>query len=992
MKKLLYGAAVLLVAGLSGCSRGGSSSSIDVSGRHQAGWVVPVSGGAHPAAYLDDPNACKECHGSDYAGGISKVSCFSADRNGVGCHAGGPSGHPAGWADPDAHGAAANARAAGITGLPHCQACHGADLGGGISRRSCLNTAGCHGAQVAAPHSQKPWRSSIGGRTHSSADASNARACAVCHTGGANSSRKPSDPAPAGTEPGCFNNTLCHGVEGHPTGWSAAARHGAAANAVAGGSTGLSSCTPCHGSDYSGGSAQQGCFNDASCHGSGISAPHPATPWLSTSGGPSHSTTDTSNAGQCALCHAAGANSSRTPQAGDPVGASGCFDNSLCHAQIGHPAGWGAAAQHGAQAKKAPGSASGFAYCQQCHGTSFANGSATSCLNNSACHGSAVLAPHPRKPWFSSTGGASHATADQRNVTVCAQCHTAGANSTIKPPTTVAAAPGCFNNTLCHFHQLPFAPSATIPPSLHGGEAKKDLTVCQACHGTKGTTAFDGTTLADGTRTAACSSCHTFAKAHPTDWQGSGAFSHRTAGSIAKACAVCHDVSQGRTAPLPAAPSCFSTTFTNALGQARTCHSNGPGNAPHAVPYNNHNATARGNFGYCLGCHQVGADVPLTGGKTIPRCLTCHIADPTAVATGCTSCHATPPGGTSYPDVAAVHGSHSAINLPAGESTVCAECHSGLGVGTVDHLNRSRARAATVLANPVVFGALASSGGLTPAYTAAGRSCSNTYCHGNGPEMDKPASAVLAPSWGSPFLTGVAASDCTKCHGYPPANATHAGMTPVNCITCHPHVNAAGTGFTDRTKHVNGAIEATGAHVVPYFTHNAVAAPTCLKSNGGCHNTGVGGSAAANQYPLAKDATTGAPDCMSCHTVANPLLAGNGKGNCRSCHGTGGTGNLAAPTGTLFPNIKRRHPTHHGSVCGTCHPGVSNTGFGTQAGSGAGVNHGPNKNRLSGTTQTNTVQTTTGITVNTPRGSSASCSHGSLIVSGCHDGPGVQSW
>lgn len=433
------------------------------------------------------------------------------------------------------------------------------------------------------------------------------------------------------------------------------------------------------------------------------------------------------------------------------------------------------------------------------------------------------------------------------------------------------------------------------------------------------------------------------------------------------------------------AVSCFSATFTNGLAQTRTCHANGPGVAPHRVPYPNHDATARSNFNYCLGCHQDAANAV---NSKPPGCQNCHLTSPVATPTGCTSCHANPPAGAAYPNFAGLHAAHSTLNA----ANVCAECHSGLGLGTVDHLNRARARTAAVQAGPVVFGTLARTGGLAPTYTDATRTCAATYCHGN--TLDKPASAILSPSWGSPFLTGNAASDCTKCHGYPPATATHTGKTPTDCRGCHSHVNASGTGFTDLTKHINGVVNATGAHAAPYFTHNAVAASTCLAANGGCHSTGT----AASPYPAAAGTP---PNCMSCHTLADPLVSGNGLGNCKSCHGTGGTGTSAAPTGTSWPNIRgtnidARHPSHKGSTCGACHPNVDNTGrftgiiaTGTVAsGSGAGVNHGPNKTMTSGTNQTNVVRTTAGIVPITPRGTGANCTHGSLAVSGCHSGPG----
>jgi predicted CxxxxCH...CXXCH cytochrome family protein len=816
-------------------------------------------------------------------GGISSVSCFTAARSGINCHPDGPSGHPVGFLAPSAHGAAAKAMLAGRDGIAHCQVCHGLDYAGGKVNISCLNSAGCHGANVTAPHSPKPWRSSIGGRTHTTTDASNAAGCASCHSGGANSSRKPSSTPPAGTAPGCFNNTLCHGVIGHETGWKAASKHGVAAKAVASGDEGLNACSYCHGAQYDGGTAEQSCLTTNGCHG--VKAPHPAKPWRSAAG-LTHVSTDTSNAAQCATCHTGGANSDRKPRASDPKGLTGCFDNTLCHGTSGHEAGWNAPAQHGAVAKAAPSTTTGFSSCQPCHGAPFINGAAPTCFNSAVCHGSGVNAPHPKKPWFSASGGLTHTTTNPANAGTCAICHTAGANSTIKPPApaTLTLA-GCFNNTLCHFHQIPYAPSASIPASLHGNEAKKDLTVCQTCHGNRGTTAFDGITLADGSKTTACSSCHTFAKAHATDWQGSGSYSHRTAGNRADACSLCHDVTQGRTAPLATAPSCFSVAFTNGLGQARACHPAGPGVTPHGVPYNNHNATARSNFSYCLTCHQ---NAVITSKP--PGCRNCHLLDPVVNANNCISCHANPPAGSGYPNVAGSHASHAVMNV----ANICEACHSGLGLGTVDHLNRARARSSAVQANPVSFGTLARTGGLNPSYSASTRACTNTYCHG----ASLAGGSNKAPQWGQAGYN----QGCGTCHGFPPNNTAHSGFTNTTpCAGCHTHVNSSNSGFTVPSKHINGSIDATiGAapHAVPYPGHTNAA--TCLA----CHQVAA---TAANVIP---------PGCQNCH-LTSPLTTPSG---CTSCH-------ASPPNGTGYPNVARAHAAHGSASkvavtslsCADCH-------------------------------------------------------------------------
>lgn len=946
MKCLLKSALLTFVSlSLFACAKGNdTASNIDPrTGKHPSDWAVANTGGKHPEAFLGVPGSCYECHGKDLKGGISAVSCFTASRSGMDCHAGGPSGHPAGWAAPDVHGKAAKSISAGLNGYAHCQVCHGVDFSGGNAKKSCLNTDGCHGAGILAPHSAKPWRdvAKTGTRSHASTDSSNAAACAVCHAGGANSTRTPTQAAPSGTAPGCFNNTLCHGVEGHATGWKSYSSHGRAAKAAAGGITinGVSSpvssfraCIDCHGAAYDGGIALQTCLNTAGCHGADVAAPHPASPWRSLPVGVTHTTTDTGNAGQCAVCHTTGANSTRVPRTGDAVGITGCFNNSLCHGAQGHAAGWSAAARHGAAAKGVPSSAAGFASCQLCHGVAFNSGPAPSCRNVLGCHGLLVSSPHPAKPWSSSiTGTSTHTDTDPANAGVCAACHTGGANSAVVPPNPATGTAGCYNNTLCHFHQIPFAPP-TLAPAVHGGLAKQDLRVCQACHGVKGSTKFDGLTLAGGVATIACSSCHAFAKAHPTDWQGSGTYSHRTAGNTANACTLCHDVTLGQPTPLTGAPSCFSATFANqgGLGQTRTCHPGGVGSAPHVVPYPNHNATARSNFNYCLGCHQPNTDVTTSGGKVIPRCQTCHLSDPTVTSTGCTSCHARPPNAGGYPNIAGSHSRHSALNVAENVTLTagCDQCHSGLGFGTLDHLERARLRASVPQPDALVFGALAKSQSTNAV------SCVTSWCHGgNTALIPQNIPARTAPVWGTPFpgsstlgTGGVAGTSgsgfCAQCHGYPPLTAPHAGVAASQCNGCHAHLNTDGLTFNDPTRHVNGSIDASGAHAFPNpgSAHKAAANGTGCR-NTGCHPADVAGSS----YPVASGTP---PNCRACHLNNSPAV----DPRCSDCHGSAGNDGAGAllagrpaSGGATFPNRPGEHnrSQHVGRACTVCHPFTS---------------------------------------------------------------------
>lgn len=74
----------------SGCSEVDTdiSTAPEVSGFHGAGWTSPGSGNFHGDVISSsnwNMDGCKGCHGTDYKGGASGLSCFK-------CHTGGPEG------------------------------------------------------------------------------------------------------------------------------------------------------------------------------------------------------------------------------------------------------------------------------------------------------------------------------------------------------------------------------------------------------------------------------------------------------------------------------------------------------------------------------------------------------------------------------------------------------------------------------------------------------------------------------------------------------------------------------------------------------------------------------------------------------------------------------------------------------------------------------------------------------------------------------------
>ena len=376
---LLLGA----VAFAAGCSTaqspnggGANTNHILPSGSSVAGWLVLPSGGSHAStATLDSianngGSGCTQCHGSDLTGGISRVSCFG---NPAGCH------HVpvAGWVAPPPgaqnHGVSAK-RAPGSSGFAACQICHGRNFSGGGAQVTCFNNAACHGAGVVSPHPSAPWRGPT--YTHTDTNTSNAPVCAQCHFPGSpnNPADHPPTPAPAGTAPGCFNSTLCHGEGGvaHPVPFNADSHYTVTTSTFPGG------CSTCH--DVSAptvkpGPACQTChvaaspltaLNCTSCHASPPSGGAPA--------GAAYPNVPGAHATHIAL------NSVGSPISCD-ICHNGLGTNTLNHYNRAN-------ARPGSDAQRVPPGDAAFpaTYDAQSGSSSFDNGAALSCSNVS-CHG-----------------------------------------------------------------------------------------------------------------------------------------------------------------------------------------------------------------------------------------------------------------------------------------------------------------------------------------------------------------------------------------------------------------------------------------------------------------------------------------------------------------------------------------------------------------------------------------------------------------------------
>ena len=140
---------LLLIFSLAGCgSSNGSSSFNPDSGSHSAGWLPS----GHKTAAVSDLESCAQCHGADYGGGISRISCTS-------CHMGGVASiHPP-WGTPDyaMHGSYVKSKGNDTSGCANTL-CHGTNLDGtGGAGPSCTS---CHMGGVASIHPAE-WNGNV---------------------------------------------------------------------------------------------------------------------------------------------------------------------------------------------------------------------------------------------------------------------------------------------------------------------------------------------------------------------------------------------------------------------------------------------------------------------------------------------------------------------------------------------------------------------------------------------------------------------------------------------------------------------------------------------------------------------------------------------------------------------------------------------------------------------------------------------------------------
>ncbi len=180
-----------------------------------------------------------------------------------------------------------------------------------------------------------------------------------------------------------------------------------------------------------------------------------------------------------------------------------------------------------------------------------------------------------------------------------------------------------------------------------------------------------------------------------------------------------------------------------------------------------------------------------------------HIDGKLEVSVGsCTACHgdpsrsglvaAAPPRGpqgeTSTTTLAVgAHQSHL-TDGPLRPAIACGECH--VVPGDLSHIDGVA---------DVAFGALATAGGASPAWSPSSASCSTVYCHG----ATLAGGSNTQPVWTR--VDGTQAA-CGTCHGVPPGTGRHGTHVSrgVACGSCHPGYSSSAV---NASLHVNGTID-----------------------------------------------------------------------------------------------------------------------------------------------------------------------------------------
>ncbi|MSN26300.1 MAG: CxxxxCH/CxxCH domain-containing protein [Geobacter sp.] len=449
--------------------------------------------------------------------------------------------------------------------------------------------------------------------------------------------------------------------------------------------------------------------------------------------------------------------------------------------------------------------------CTKCHGSKFAN--------------------------FSSSVGHLNGKVEWDLSAVSPTALYKGANKGNTGTLAPSASYGTCSNLYCHSNVQ--SANGTAGPTVYSTPTWGGVTTCNSCHGNPNTTGGHPQHVSDAVTGFDCRICH-----------GSG----------------------GDANSLNHANGKIDFDFEG-LG-ANTTYSYGAFKLP-----------GTGAYGTCSNSNCHGRRTMTWGPATAtPLCEKCHGSASTP-AFYSTAGPGSPTTGVKTDPQVGAHDQHIK-SAPYNFATAsdCSACHQKpAGPYSPGHIDDA-------VPAEMTFGTIASSGTQysnytsLPKYDYATRQCSNVWCHGGGMNSNTGsglyASAVVdggtlgtptIPTWNTPFLTGNAATDCTRCHSYPPPaplpGYTHYGLTVgIDCMGCHKHLNSTATGFTDPSLHINGRIDSCNT------CHGRPPTDVATLANPPINALNPGFAGAHNAHFLNPNIGS---NCNTCHNNYTPAMPSN---------------------------------------------------------------------------------------------------------------------
>ncbi|MBJ6725373.1 CxxxxCH/CxxCH domain c-type cytochrome [Geomesophilobacter sediminis] len=502
----------------------------------------------------------------------------------------------------------------------------------------------------------------------------------------------------------------------------------------------------------------------------------------------------------------------------------------------------------------------------------------------------------------------THATA---SVNSCAKCHPGAASYTFGHMTT-AQKPviklGANLNSSPSTAQYLKGGTATV---FSNQTSVPILGSCNNvnCHFGSGTDNWGSAAYASPDTTV-CAKCH---GAPPAS--GSHAKHFVSFGSTVTGCAQCHPNHAAEGTPFRHATSAspggrnLAVSFTAAPTGAGTY------TAGTHVLYPNYFTTSTG-YGSCASLYCHGSSAPSWGGASL-QCNSCHGASNNGdLSAGTTAGHAI------HYNQATVFTNITGNNVTsaAAYGFACRNCHP-----TGSHANGP----ANTLSSAEIGGAKLTGAQYTPGtasvtdakgfkYTAG--SCSTNSCHANG----QGGAPLVTVSW-----SAAATGTCVQCHDTKQTGATATKlsgkhdkhMNPTNnaiigtnngldCVNCHAKTVSATTTVSDRTKHVNGFLDYSGARAGGSARYNGT---TKVCSNVYCHSNGNPGAIVYVNMTGSKSWTGAASlSCNGCHGRTSAIGAPD--------YVNGG----AAPSSTANSHPKHVAGATGTTICATCHNKTAN--------------------------------------------------------------------